>query len=85
MYYHLLQSVRSVFSRKKCAVLFEFFQMHVKLLAALRAHTSVCFVFQRLLIAKEFGDRAAERRAYCNLGNAYVFLGEFDKAAEHYK
>lgn len=40
---------------------------------------------QRLLIAKEFGDRAAERRAYCNLGNTYIFLGEFEVAAEHYK
>jgi len=43
------------------------------------------FLFQRLLIAKEFGDRSAERRAYCNLGNAYIFLGEFEVAAEHYK
>ncbi|CAB1326671.1 unnamed protein product [Coregonus sp. 'balchen'] len=39
----------------------------------------------RLQIAKEFGDRSAERRAYCNLGNAYIFLGEFEVAAEHYK
>lgn len=46
---------------------------------------SVRFIEQRLLIAKEFGDRAAERRAYCNLGNAYIFLGEFEVAAEHYK
>lgn len=43
------------------------------------------FFVQRLLIAKEFGDRSAERRAYCNLGNAYIFLGEFEVAAEHYK
>lgn len=50
--------------------------------------TSINLVFssvQRLLIAKEFGDRAAERRAYCNLGNTYIFLGEFEVAAEHYK
>lgn len=47
--------------------------------------SSVRFIEQRLLIAKEFGDRAAERRAYCNLGNAYIFLGEFEVAAEHYK
>lgn len=46
---------------------------------------SVRLFEQRLLIAKEFGDRAAERRAYCNLGNAYIFLGEFEVAAEHYK
>lgn len=43
------------------------------------------FFLQRLLIAKEFGDRAAERRAYCNLGNAYIFLGQFEVAAENYK
>lgn len=49
-------------------------------------HCTVCdpSVFQRLLIAKEFGDRSAERRAYCNLGNACIFLGEFERAAEHY-
>lgn len=44
-----------------------------------------CLSYQRLRIAKEFGDRSAERRAYCNLGNAYIFLGEFGVAAEHYK
>ena len=36
-------------------------------------------------IAKEFGDRSAERRAHSNLGNAHIFLGEFEQAAEHYK
>ncbi|KAH3793001.1 hypothetical protein DPMN_146503 [Dreissena polymorpha] len=30
-----------------------------------------------------FGDKAAERRAYSNLGNAQIFLGEFEVAAEH--
>lgn len=40
---------------------------------------------QRLAIAKEFGDKAAERRAHSNLGNAHIFLGEFETAAEHYK
>ncbi len=40
---------------------------------------------ERLKIAKEFGDRSAERRAHSNLGNAHIFLGEFEKAAEHYK
>lgn len=52
-------------------------------------NAKICFYIssseQRLLIAKEFGDRSAERRAYCNLGNAYIFLGEFEVAAEHYK
>lgn len=42
-------------------------------------------LFQRLLIAKEFGDKAAERRAYSNLGNAYIFLGEFEMASDYYK
>lgn len=42
-------------------------------------------IFKRLLIAKEFGDRSAERRAYSNLGNAYIFLGEFETAAEYYR
>lgn len=48
-------------------------------------YASVSLFVQRLLIAKEFGDHSAERRAYCNLGNAYIFLGEFEVAAEHYK
>lgn len=42
-------------------------------------------IFKRLLIAKEFGDRSAERRAYSNLGNAHIFLGEFETASEYYK
>lgn len=45
----------------------------------------VSFISQRLKIAREFGDKAAERRAYSNLGNSHIFLGEFEKAAEHYK
>lgn len=40
---------------------------------------------QRLQIACEFKDKAAERRAQCNLGNAHIFLGEFDKAVDNYK
>lgn len=43
------------------------------------------FTLQRLNIAREFGDKAAERRAHSNLGNAHIFLGEFETAAEHYK
>ena len=43
------------------------------------------FSLQRLNIAREFGDKAAERRAHSNLGNAHIFLGEFETAAEHYK
>lgn len=40
---------------------------------------------QRLSIAKEFGDKAAERRAYSNLGNALIFLGQFNAATEYYR
>lgn len=42
-------------------------------------------IYQRLAIGKEFGDKAAERRAYSNLGNAHIFLGEFEIAIEYYK
>lgn len=49
------------------------------------ALSHLSFLFQRLLIAKEFGDKAAERRAYSNLGNAYIFLGEFEMASDYYK
>lgn len=40
---------------------------------------------QRLRIAREFGDKAAERRAHCNLGNAHIFLGDFEKAIHNFK
>lgn len=46
---------------------------------------SLCCLPQRLSIAKEFGDKAAERRAYSNLGNALIFLGQFSSATEHYR
>lgn len=42
-------------------------------------------VLKRLHIAKEFGDKSAERRAHCNLGNAHIFLSQFEVAAGHYK
>ena len=48
-------------------------------LSFLRCHS------QRLSIAKEFGDKAAERRAYSNLGNALIFLGQFNTATEYYR
>ena len=49
-------------------------------------HHNTTLIFQeRLKIAREFGDRSAERRAHSNLGNANIFLGEFETAAEHYK
>jgi len=40
---------------------------------------------KRLLIAKVFGDKSAERRAYSNLGNAHIFLGNFTTAADFYQ
>lgn len=40
---------------------------------------------QRLKIAQEFRDKAAERRARCNLGNARIFLGEFEEAVRDYE
>ena len=40
---------------------------------------------QELSIAKETGDRSAEGRACCMLGNAYQSLGEFKQAIEYHK
>ena len=40
---------------------------------------------KHLKIAEEIGDRAGERRAYGNLGNAYQSLGDYQKAIEYYK
>lgn len=54
-------------------------------LSGSNVHPTVCPVWQRLLIAKEFGDKSAERRAHCNLGNAHIFLSQFEVAAGHYK
>uniref|UniRef100_A0AAF5PL15 TPR_REGION domain-containing protein n=1 Tax=Wuchereria bancrofti TaxID=6293 RepID=A0AAF5PL15_WUCBA len=39
----------------------------------------------RLDIARQYGDRAAMRRAYTNLGNAHIFLSETAKALEYYR
>ena len=33
-----------------------------------------------LKIAKELGDRLGKGKAYCNLGNSHLNLGEFEKA-----
>lgn len=59
----------------------------LRLIVRLRSLTEafVCPVLQRLLIAKEFGDKSAERRAHCNLGNSHIFLNQFEVAAGHYK
>ncbi|NXC13473.1 GPSM1 protein, partial [Corythaeola cristata] len=58
------------------------FHKEVRNLASL--YSRICLLL-RLAIAKEFGDKAAERRAYSNLGNAHIFLGRFDISAEYYK
>ena len=42
------------------------------------------FHVQELSIAKEQGDRAEEERAYNNLGDAYIHLGDFQQAIECY-
>ena len=33
----------------------------------------------------ELGDRTGQCKAYSNLGNSYLILGQFDKAAELYQ
>ena len=40
---------------------------------------------RQLKISKEVGDRAGEGKAYCNLGDAYHSVGEFQKAVHYYK
>ena len=36
-------------------------------------------------LVRELGDRAAEGRAYGNLGNTHYLLGNFDKAAHFHE
>jgi hypothetical protein len=38
-----------------------------------------------LTLAKESNDQAGQRRAHGNLGNAYLYLEDFDKALHHYR
>ncbi len=59
--------------------------LYIKVLLAVYFIFFFSLSLQRLNIAREFGDKAAERRAHSNLGNAHIFLGEFETAAEHYK
>ena len=59
--------------------------MHRNLYNAIKLFIRFFQLFQRLSIAKEFGDKAAERRAFTNLGNAHIFLGDFELAADYYK
>jgi len=38
-----------------------------------------------LSVAKECNDQIGQRRAHTNLGNAYLYLEDFDKALYHYR
>ena len=38
-----------------------------------------------MTIAKESNDQIGQRRAYSNLGNVYLYLGDSNKALLHYK
>ena len=40
---------------------------------------------KRLLEAKQNNSRIEEGRAYCNLGNAYYSLGDFQRAIEYHE
>ena len=37
------------------------------------------------MIVRDLGDRAAEGRAYGNLGNTHYLLGDFDKAIQYHE
>lgn len=74
---HIRQNIKSTFT--KIILLFLFYKSDHSL------PYSTVSNLQRLKIAREFGDKAAERRANSNLGNSHIFLGEFETAAEHYK
>ncbi|VDN51706.1 unnamed protein product [Dracunculus medinensis] len=47
--------------------------------------TAVHYHNKRLDTARQFGDRAAMRRAYTNLANAHIFLSEPSKALDYYR
>ena len=46
---------------------------------------AIDFYKQALSIAKEVGNKKAGATAYCNLGDAYEFVGESDKAEDFYQ
>ena len=58
---------------------------YVEARAAVRCRWWRSGLLQRLSVAREFGDKAAERRAHTNLGNAHIFIGEFEIAADQYR
>ena len=37
------------------------------------------------MLVRELGDRAAEGRAFGNLGNTHYLLGNFDKAVQYHE
>jgi hypothetical protein len=47
--------------------------------------TSIEYFDKRLTIAKECNDQIGQRRAHTNLGNAYLYLEDFDKSLYHYR
>ena len=44
-----------------------------------------CFTRANLDLVRELGDRAAEGRAFGNLGNTHYLLGNFDKAVQYHE
>ncbi|XP_057289993.1 G-protein-signaling modulator 1-like isoform X1 [Hydractinia symbiolongicarpus] len=46
---------------------------------------AVEFYEANLILVNELGDRAAEGRAYGNLGNTHYLLGNFDKAVQYHE
>ncbi|CAH3187632.1 unnamed protein product [Porites lobata] len=55
------------------------------LLQILRSRKAVEYLERDLIISREVGDRAGEGIAYCNLGNAYYGLGDFQKALQYHE
>ncbi|CAF3349815.1 unnamed protein product [Rotaria socialis] len=47
--------------------------------------TSIEYFDKRLTIATESNDQEGQRHAHTNLANAYLYLGDFDKALHHYR
>lgn len=50
-----------------------------------RPYRVINFAIQRLETARQFGDKAAMRRAYTSLANAHVFLPNMERAMEFYR
>lgn len=51
-----------------------------------RKSNNVIIVFRaNLMLVNKLGDKAAEGRAYGNLGNTHYLLGNFDKAVQYHE